>query len=88
VKFRHKVIEVEAEQWFPGKEIPGVKIWPECLGPTPYVTTMQGQQVTIKAGEWIIQEGDGIHAYPCDPGRFEQIYEPVEESGWNLRLPL
>lgn len=46
-----------------------------------YVTTIQGQEVSVSPGEWIIAEGDGEHFYPCEPGIFEATYEPVEEDG-------
>ncbi len=75
MKYKSKPNEVEAEQWFPGKDIPGVKL---RYGKDPYVTTIQGQQVFIKPGEWIIQEGDGVHAYPCDPEVFKKRYDPID----------
>ena len=29
-----------------------------------FVTTVQGQDVEVKPGEWIVQEDDGVHHYP------------------------
>lgn len=42
---------------------------------TAYVTTIQGQQVTVEVGEWIVQESDGIHYYPIANGEFQELYE-------------
>ena len=78
MRYRKRPLEVEAEQWFPGKQVPGVKLFPGEREIHAYVTTIQEQQIPIKAGEWVIQEGDGVHAYPCDPTVFEKIYEPVK----------
>jgi hypothetical protein len=40
-----------------------------------FVVTIQGQRVTVKAGEWIIPESDGEHFYPCSADEFEARYE-------------
>lgn len=71
-RYRKRPIEVEAEQ-FTGELIPGMH-QSEYGG--FFVTTKQGRNVMVDLGEWIIQEGDGVHAYPCDPAEFERIYEP------------
>lgn len=68
---------VEAEQWIPGKESSYVRL--SELG-KPFVTTIQNQEVAINTGEWIIEEGDGVHAYPCEPKVFNKIYEPVKNG--------
>lgn len=44
-----------------------------------YVTTIQGQTVEIKKGEWAIQEPDKIHYYPCSDEIFQARYEESEE---------
>ncbi len=44
-----------------------------------YVTTIHGQKTWIVDGDWIIQEPDGEHYYPCKPDIFEQTYEKVED---------
>jgi hypothetical protein len=75
VKFRKKPVVVEAEQWFPGKEVAGViETGPEAA----YVTTIQGRRVKLSPGEWVITEPDGIHHYPCDPDVFRKQFDPVE----------
>jgi hypothetical protein len=46
---------------------------------TYYVTTIQGRDVDVSPGEWIIQEPDGEHYYPCSDEIFRERYEPVAE---------
>ncbi len=43
-----------------------------------FVITIHGQKTWIVDGDWIIQEPDGEHYYPCKPDIFEQTYEKVE----------
>ena len=84
-KYRKKPVVIEAEQWFPDKEIKGV-----CFGPcalNDYVGTLQAhlhtmhakQTVLLENGDWVIGEPDGIHFYPCKPDVFDQTYELVSE---------
>lgn len=40
-----------------------------------YVTTMQGVNVPVKVGEWIVLERDGKHCYPIADGEFQKLYE-------------
>lgn len=92
-KYRKRPVVVEAEQWFPGKEVPGVFMYqPEdaviggkghgemrfSQGPFPAVTTAHGQVTRVVAGDWIIAEPDGRGYYPCKPDIFAATYEPVE----------
>lgn len=81
--YRKKPVVVEAEQFWPEK-----KPWPKgvskgtgCMGEgniyTTYVTTIHEQQTRVVAGDWIIIEPDGSHAYPCKPDIFEATYELV-----------
>ena len=81
-KFRKKPVVVEAQQWFPGKEVPGVTVPDSYLGVArPFVVTIHGQKAYLDPGDWIIPEPDGEHFYPCKPDIFEQTYEPVDKSG-------
>lgn len=73
-KYRKKPVVVEAVQWFPFVTIPGVDT--SRLGEAT-VTTIQGRQVNISPGEWVITESDGIHHYPCSSEEFSRLYEPV-----------
>ena len=43
------------------------------------VITIHGQETTVVDGDWIIQEPDGEHYYPCKPDIFAETYELVEE---------
>lgn len=75
-KYRKKPVIVDAEQWFPGKEIRGV--FPGFVGEYgPYVMTIHGQRTFIAPGDWIITEPGGIHHYPCKPDIFAAMYEEV-----------
>lgn len=41
-----------------------------------YVVTLQGQEVEVKPGEWIVAEHDGFHFYPIADEEFKRIYKP------------
>jgi hypothetical protein len=43
-----------------------------------YVKTIQGRDVDVSPGEWIIQEPDGEHFYPCADSVFRERYEPSQ----------
>jgi hypothetical protein len=83
-KFRTKPVVVDAEQWFPGKQVPGV-VFPDP-NPTdnpnlagavaqPTVVTLAGP-LRVSPGDWIIT---GVHGerYPCKPDIFEATYGPA-----------
>ncbi len=44
------------------------------------VRTIQGTLVDVHVGEWIVDEGDGIHFYPIDDKTFKgpKGYQPLE----------
>lgn len=42
-----------------------------------FITTVQGQDVEVKPGEWIVQEADGIHHYPVADDVFDRKYERI-----------
>lgn len=44
---------------------------------TVYVRTLQGRDVDVSPGEWIVQETDGVHYYPCADSVFQERYEPA-----------
>jgi hypothetical protein len=88
-RFRKRPVEVEAAQWFPGTDIPGVfgereatpggnGLSPE--GPMAFVRTIHGQVTRIAPGDWVVTEPDGQHHYPVKPDIFEATYEPVSSS--------
>lgn len=76
---------MEATQWFPGQELPGVSA--ESVGhpggggllpvpPHAYVHTRKGI-LTVFATDWIITEPDG-ELHVCQHRLFQQNYAPVE----------
>lgn len=84
MKFRKKPVVIEAEQFNP-KDKPwpnGVKLKYENpflkQGPIYYVVTIHRQETKVVKGDWIIQEPDGKHYYPCKPDIFEDTYTRVE----------
>lgn len=83
-KYRKKPVIVEAVQWFPDKEVPGVVATLPVGSPVtdhmifPHVVTIHGQITSIVPGDWIITEPDGIHHYPCKPDIFAATYELAE----------
>ena len=88
-KFQSNPKVIEAEQWFPGKEVAGVTKIPAHISPSRipgegfpvpdsyYVTTIHGQKAYLEAGDWVITEPDGAHYYPCKPDIFEKSYKPA-----------
>ncbi len=88
MKFRKRPAVVEAEQWWPGRAVPGVSyeedyVMEDADGERrvrnkPYVVTIHDQRAHLSPGDWVITEPDGIHHYPCKPEIFAATYEPAE----------
>jgi hypothetical protein len=80
-KFRRRSTVVEAVQWGPGLDHPGVhREGTEGDPAVPiryYVVTVHLQRAYLAPGDWILPEPDGIHFYPCKPEEFAKLYEPV-----------
>jgi hypothetical protein len=85
-KFRKKPVIIEAEQWFPGKHIEGVKPQTEynipCFDefdePERHywgIHTLEGV-MEVKPGDWVITGVQG-EKYPCKPEIFKLTYEAV-----------
>lgn len=83
-KYRKKPIVVEAEQWFLGKEVEGVKYkrkgWVFDPEKKTYqelyhyiVKTLEGD-MTVSEGDWIIKGVEGEY-YPCKDSIFKKTYE-------------
>jgi hypothetical protein len=79
--YRKRAIVVAAQQFLPNEPGP----WPRGVELSnvegenrAYVTTIHGQITFVAPGDWIIEERDGKHFYPCKPDIFEQTYELVE----------
>lgn len=77
MKFRKKPIIIEAEQWFPGKDIEGVVLTTDIdiTEPYPVIETLEGE-LLVKPGDWIIT-GIAGERYPCKDSIFKETYEPV-----------
>lgn len=91
MRFRSKLAYCEAEQWFPGRnDTPGVHYEVGLNKFRAYVVTIHGQSVTLEPGDWVIQEPDGIHYYPCKPDIFVRRWEPavLPEQGLRQRSRL
>lgn len=82
-KFRTRPSHVEAEQWFPGKGVPGVEqvetggLMRHC------VTTRLGRKTPVYPGDWVVVDPvsdpeDGQRYYTCSDSMFRSLYEPVE----------
>lgn len=93
-RWRKKPIEVEAVQWFPWLDIPGVfteKVIAVLGGrghgsqdfeqpPCFYVVTAHGQRVYLSPGDWVITESDGRGHYPCKDEIFRATYQPAVDG--------
>ena len=76
----------DAEQWFPGKEVPGVKgakpnTWCGCViagGPPdiPHVHITSYECELVRPGDWIVSDIKGKRCL-VKPDVFDQIYEKV-----------
>lgn len=88
-QYRKKPVVIEAEQWFPGREVAGVVPLPEHVRArmtsverdgegreaVAFVDTLEGGHI-VSAGDWIITGVKG-ERYPCKPDIFEATYEPA-----------
>ena len=91
-QFRKKPVVIEAVQWFPNVQHPGVsedkaKLLTDFYSPAPgsamrdlpayYVTTIHEQRAYLVPGDWILPEPEEGRFYPCKPDIFAATYEPV-----------
>ncbi len=76
-KYRKKPVVIEAEQWWPGKEIAGVHV-PVPGDGEPGIRTLEGY-MTVSPGDWVIT-GVAGEKYPCKDAIFRATYEPVDEE--------
>lgn len=80
---------VEADQWFPGKIVPGVCNCPsdEC-GRASHVHTAHGRQaVRLEKGDWVLAEPDGKGYYPVKPDIFAARYVPAPPDSGTTATP-
>lgn len=75
-KYRKRPVEVEAIQWHPGVQHPGVFGEGDPCYP-PYVITIHEQRAYLSDGDWILPEPKPCRFYPCKPDVFDATYEPV-----------
>ena len=65
---------IEAEQWTDfDHPPPGVYM----RGVYHVVKTIQGQEVPVSVGEWIVKESGGPGYYPIEEAEFDRLYEPA-----------
>lgn len=86
-RFRKKPVVIEAVQWFPGKQIEGVREYDEegtRIGELSagaahhgYITTLEGD-MRVTAGDWVITGVKG-EKYPIKDSIFRETYDPLEE---------
>ena len=72
-QYRSKTVVIEATQWHPGVDHPGVGT--DEVG--PYVTTIHGERAHLADGDWILPEPQEGRFYPCKPDIFAAKYEPL-----------
>ena len=75
-QYRKRPAIVEANQWS-GRmsELPlGARSQEDG---SVYVVTIHGQVTWLAPFDWVIQEPDGEHYYPCKPDIFDLTYEAV-----------
>jgi hypothetical protein len=91
-RFRSKPREVEAIQWFPGTDVPGVFVedpyrrelevmepdLPPGLPVRYFVVTIHRQRAYLEPGDWVVTEPDGKRHYPVKDEIFRETYTPVE----------
>lgn len=78
-----KIEEIEAEQFLPPNKIPkgvfNVYCSPNGEVYSGQVWTIQGERISVKAGEWIVQESDNPERhYPVSDEVFKRKYELVQ----------
>jgi hypothetical protein len=94
-KYRKKVPVVEALQWLPGMQLPGVFLYqpPDAVlhdkmggsqrfpqNPYMAVANAHGQMLRVEPGDWIVAEPDGRGHVPYSPEEFKATYEPCKED--------
>lgn len=86
-RFRKKPIVIEAEQWFPEKEIEGVVVlipngdiegvYKGTAEKQYFIETLEGRMY-LSPGDWVITGVNG-EKYPCKPDIFEKTYEAIDD---------
>lgn len=66
-----------AEQLLDGQPWPEGVSWCEA-GKYKYVTTIHEQVTRVEFGDFIVQEPDGVHYYPCKPNIWLAGHDSLE----------
>ncbi len=77
-KFQKRPVVIDAEQWFPGRDVDGVEEQPPeqpNAEPIGIVRTLEGDMIA-RSGDWIITGVEG-EKYPCKNEIFKKTYEPA-----------
>lgn len=86
-KFKERLVIVDAEQWFKGKNVEGViekkfvptGNWHDRFDDHPDVYIESGRdKLQVSEGYWIVTNEDG-KKWPCDPETFKRKYEPLND---------
>lgn len=79
--YRQKSLHiVKASLYAEGRPIPdGVKFKTLNGVQIAYVVTLQGTEVPVQFGEWIVTERGGDRHYPIENSEFERLYEYLHE---------
>jgi hypothetical protein len=83
MKFRKKPVVIEAEQWFPGKNVDGVEEFDtgdpltEVMGRIVTLEDHKGSTHYVSPGDWVIT-GVAGEKYACKDPIFKATYDPVE----------
>lgn len=81
MKFRARYAEIEAVQWFPGSEHPGVREQHFADGRScgyGFCVTVHEQQTRVDPGDWVVVEPTNSERhYPVKPDIFERRWEPI-----------
>lgn len=78
----------DAEQWFPGKKIPGVQgtdpsKWCGCViagfekFKEPHIHPSVTECILVKPGDWVVTDTKGKSCL-VKPGIFDEIYEKIK----------
>lgn len=81
-KFRKRPVVIDAEQYWPGRVVPGVCLAHDFLtatgSPAPHVHTLEGAHI-VSPGDWIITGIKG-ERYPCRADIFAATYEAYVDT--------
>jgi hypothetical protein len=81
MKYRSKPSTLEATQWFPGREVPGVQFSKDVrflADGLPFVITAHGQRAFLDPGDWVAEEPGGRGNYPIKPDIFATRWEAAD----------